>query len=287
MSHSALNVSSVVQRYRSELFSIYPVREIEQFIALVFDDVMHFSKIEIFMNGNTPVSPVHMALFETVLEGLKEQQPIQYLLGHTVFYGLPLRVTPDVLIPRPETEELVHWILKDELKKYPRVIDLGTGSGCITLALKDQLKEAMVYGIDNSVAALNIAMENARRNELEVEFFLFDILLKESLGFMNFDLMVSNPPYVTQQDRPFMSPNVLENEPHDALFVYHDDPLIFYRKIVDLAEGHLNKSGKLYFEINEAFGNEILQLLTDRGFVNVEMKKDFNGRDRMIRATKN
>ena len=286
MTQSTLNVSSVVQRYRSELFSIYPVREIEQFIALVFDDVMHFSKIEIFMNGDTLVSTVHLALFETVLEGLKEQQPIQYLLGQTVFYGLPMRVNPDVLIPRPETEELVHWILKDELKKYPRVIDLGTGSGCIALALKDQLEEAKVYGVDNSVAALNIAMENARRNELEVEFFHFDILSKESLEFMNFDLMVSNPPYVTQQDRRFMSPNVLDNEPHSALFVYHDDPLIFYRKIVDLAEGHLNRSGKLYFEINEAFGNEILQFLKDRGFVHVEMKKDFNGRDRMIRGTK-
>jgi release factor glutamine methyltransferase len=191
-----------------------------------------------------------------------------------------------VLIPRPETEELVHWILKDSLPEKPSIIDLGTGSGCIAIALKDQIKDAKVFGADVSVAALNIANENADLNKMEVDFFLFDILQRESLGFMQFDLMVSNPPYVRKSEEAMMAPNVLAHEPHTALFVPDEDPLIFYRKIADLAKGQLNPSGKLYFEINEAFGDEMVQMLSEKGFTSVELKKDFNGKDRMIRATK-
>jgi release factor glutamine methyltransferase len=163
---------------------------------------------------------------------------------------------------------------------------LGTGSGCIALALKDQIPDGSVFGADVSIAALNIANENAGLNKLNVEFFHFDILNQESLGFMDFDLIVSNPPYVTRSEEILMAPNVLENEPYVALFVPDENPLLFYRKITDLAEGHLNRHGKLYFEINEAYGKEVVQLLRDRGYRDVEIKKDFNGKDRMIRATK-
>lgn len=281
-----MNVSAVVQRYRSELIPYYPVREIERFIVLAFEEVMHYSRMDIFMKGETEVPPTQIELFEYILDGLRKQEPIQYLIGSTVFYGLPIRVTSDVLIPRPETEELIHWILKDKLAPHPRIIDLGTGSGCIALALKDQIPDGSVFGADVSIAALNIANENAGLNKLNVEFFHFDILNQESLGFMDFDLIVSNPPYVTRSEEILMAPNVLENEPYVALFVPDENPLLFYRKITDLAEGHLNRHGKLYFEINEAYGKEVVQLLRDRGYRDVELKKDFNGKDRMIRATK-
>lgn len=281
-----MNVSAVVQRFRSELIPHYPVREIESFIILAFEDIMHYSRLDIFMQAEAEVPPAQMELFEYILDGLLKHEPIQYLIGSTVFYGLPIRVTTDVLIPRSETEELIHWILKDSMVSQPKIIDLCTGSGCIALALKDQIAGASVFGADLSVSALNIAQENAALNKLDVEFFHFDILTQESLGFMDFDLMVSNPPYVTYSEKALMAQNVLDNEPHMALFVPDDNPLLFYRKITDLADGHLNKLGKLYFEINEAYGKEVLQLLRDRGYADVEIKKDFNGKDRMIRATK-
>jgi release factor glutamine methyltransferase len=281
-----MNVSAVVQRFRSELIPHYPVREIESFIVLAFEDIMHYSRLDIFMKGEEEVLPAQIELFEYILDGLRNYEPIQYLIGSTVFYGLPMRVTPDVLIPRPETEELIHWILKDSMANKPRIIDLCTGSGCIALALKDQIADASVYGADLSVSALNIAQENAALNKLNVEFFHFDILTQESLGFMDFDLIVSNPPYVTYSEKAFMAQNVLDNEPHMALFVPDENPLLFYRKITDLADGHLKKSGKLYLEINEAYGKDVMQLLRDRGYADVELKKDFNGKDRMIRATK-
>lgn len=281
-----MNVSAVVQRFRSELIPHYPVREIESFIVLAFEDIMHYSRLDIFMKGEEEVLPAQIELFEYILDGLRNYEPIQYLIGSTVFYGLPMRVTPDVLIPRPETEELIHWILKDSIANKPRIIDLCTGSGCIALALKDQIADASVYGADLSISALNIAQENAALNKLNVEFFHFDILAQESLGFMDFDLIVSNPPYVTYSEKAFMAQNVLDNEPHMALFVPDENPLLFYRKITDLADGHLKKSGKLYLEINEAYGKDVMQLLRDRGYADVELKKDFNGKDRMIRATK-
>jgi release factor glutamine methyltransferase len=281
-----MNVSAVVQRFRSELIPHYPVREIESFIVLAFEDIMHYSRLDIFMKGEEEVLPAQIELFEYILDGLRNYEPIQYLIGSTVFYGLPMRVTPDVLIPRPETEELIHWILKDSMANKPRIIDLCTGSGCIALTLKDQIADASVYGADLSVSALNIAQENAALNKLNVEFFHFDILTQESLGFMDFDLIVSNPPYVTYSEKAFMAQNVLDNEPHMALFVPDENPLLFYRKITDLADGHLKKSGKLYLEINEAYGKDVMQLLRDRGYADVELKKDFNGKDRMIRATK-
>ncbi len=282
-----MTVSALVDLFRQELVPVYGKGEVEQFITLAFEDVLDYSKIDIFMNGQEAIPSGLVARFFEILENLKESKPIQYILGKTVFYGLPLQVNKNVLIPRSETEELIHWILQDDGKKPKTILDLGTGSGCIALALKDQIKSARVYGADISVAALNVAKNNALDNDLQVEFFQFDIISQESLGFMKFDLMVSNPPYVRISEKEWMEKNVLNHEPHPAIFVEEEDPLIFYRKIVDLAEGHLNKQGRLFFEINEAYGAEVLQLLKDRGFENVTLKKDFNGKDRMVRGLKN
>lgn len=281
-----MSVSAIVQLFRQELLSIYPIGEVESFIAISFDEILKYSKVDIYMKGESAVPDQLLTRFFAILEGLKAQKPIQYILGKTVFYGLPISVNDHVLIPRPETEELVHWILKSDPGERISAIDIGTGSGCIAIALKDHLKQAQVYGIDNNIEALNVATHNASENNLNISFFQFDILEQESLGFMQFDLMVSNPPYIRNLEKEFMDRNVLDFEPGAALFVDDDDPLIYYRRIVDLAEGHLNAQGKLYFEINEAFGPEVAQLLKDRDFKSVTVKKDFSGKDRMISGEK-
>ncbi len=286
MINQTKTVSLVVQMFKAELLPLYPIREIEQFIVLSFEDVMHFSKMDVHLKAEAQVADSQFYLFEAILEGLKNHEPIQYLIGHTVFYGLPITVNPSVLIPRPETEELVHWIIKEGIAEPSRIIDICTGSGCIALALKDRYENAIVYGVDNSVDALNVAMENSKKNNLDISFFQFDVLKQQSLGFMNFDVMVSNPPYVTHFEKSMMEPNVLNNEPHSALFVPDDEPLLFYRKIVDLADGHLSKHGHLYLEANSQYARDVAQLFQDRGYGDVDVKKDFTGRDRMVKAKK-
>lgn len=286
MIESSQTVSAIIAEFRNALSGLYPDREIDQFLVLAFEEVMHLGKVQVFTAADAPVGEVQRELFGSILEGLRRREPIQYLLGYTVFYNLPLKVTRDVLIPRPETEELVDLIVKDHRGRHPRIIDLGTGSGCIALALKENIPGAQVFGADNSVAALDLANGNSKANKLDIEFFHFDILKQESLGFMDFDVIVSNPPYVTRVEMTEMDDNVLKYEPHEALFVPEDNPLIFYRKITDLADGHLLRGGTLYFEINRAYGNEIAGLLKDRGYAEVKVCADLNGNDRMIRAVK-
>ena len=265
---------------------MYPKGEVESFIALAFEDVLEYSRVEVIMNTHEVIPFQYIERFFGILESLRKFQPIQYILGKTVFYGLPIQVNSHVLIPRPETEELVHWILKDKWDEGITVLDLGTGSGCIALALKDHLKKAVVHGADISIEALNVAKRNAVENGLPVDFFQFDIISQESLGFMKYDIMVSNPPYVRMSEKEWMQKNVLNHEPHPAIFVDEEEPLIFYRKIVDLAQGHLKKRGKIFFEINEAYGPDVVQLLEDRGYEEVTLKKDYNGKDRMVSGVK-
>jgi len=281
-----MSVSSIIQLYRQDLSPLYPKGEVESFIALAFEDVLEYSRVDLIMKADEEIPFQYMERFFGILESLRKYQPIQYILGRTVFYGLPIQVNSHVLIPRPETEELVHWILKDTWKEGITVLDLNTGSGCIALALKDHLKKAVVQGADVSIEALNVAKQNAVANSLAVDFFQFDIISQESLGFMKYDLMVSNPPYVRMSEKEWMEKNVLNHEPHPAIFVDEEEPLIFYRKIVDLAEGHLKKHGKLFFEINEAYGPHVVQLLEDRGYKDVILKKDYNGKDRMVSGVK-
>jgi release factor glutamine methyltransferase len=281
-----MTISALVKQFHGELAPIYSRREAEQLTVRVFEEVKGFGKIELFLNGDSELGEAEIDQFTAILEDLKKEKPVQQIFGKTVFYGLPLRVSKYTLIPRPETEELVHWILKNESKSPKSVLDLGTCSGCIALALKNAWREAHVSAIDSSVGALNTAKENARENKLEVEFFHFDILKQKSLGFMQFDLLVSNPPYVRASEMSTMMKNVLYDEPHSALFVDDNNPLIFYRRIVDLADGHLRSKGKLYFEINEALGSEVEQLMRDRGFDALELKNDLNGRPRMVSGQK-
>ncbi|MGB6035172.1 MAG: peptide chain release factor N(5)-glutamine methyltransferase [Cryomorphaceae bacterium] len=273
-------------KFREELHGQYPPGEIDQFFAMSVEEFFGYSRVEILVYSDEVIPQDELERFDLVLKGLRCDEPIQYLLGYAEFYGLKFKVNSHVLIPRPETEELIHWIAEDCKEPNNNILDLGTGSGCIAISLKKEIPHAIVYGVDKSVNALNLAKKNAELNNIGVEFFAFDILNQESLGFMSFDLMVSNPPYVTMEDKKVMAKNVVDYEPHLALFVPEDDPLVFYRRIVDLAEGHLVKGGKIFFEINESFAAEIRSLLTDRGFTSVEIRKDLNGRHRMAKGIK-
>lgn len=226
-------------------------------------------------------------LFEA-LSKLKLQKPIQHILGETEFYGLPLKVNEHVLIPRPETEELVSWILKDvKLLKAPgpKILDIGTGSGCISISLAKKIRQAVVTAMDISRDAIKIARENAKLNGVEVEFIQADVLSLDQLPGQ-YDIIVSNPPYVRESEKSGIKANVLENEPHLALFVKDEAPLVFYKKIAKLAVDNLRPGGSLYFEINQYLGDQTKTLLENMGFAPVLLRKDMYGNDRMIKAIK-
>lgn len=286
MSEEHPSVYMMAQFFKSELEPLYPVEEVRQFVAMTFEAVLEYSRIDMILKLDDLVSPEKVRELESVVRRLKNHEPIQYILGKVRFFGVSLSVNEHVLIPRPETEELVKWIFDEHIGKEIEIMDVCSGSGCIAIALKSLMKGATVHGVDKSVEALNLSSTNASSSKNGVEFFHFDVLKQESFGFMKFDVMVSNPPYVLQAEKIAMAENVLNYEPHMALFVEGEDPLVFYRRIVDLAEGHLNKGGMLYFEINEAFGVEVKQLLIDRNYKDVELRKDLNGKDRMVRGTK-
>jgi release factor glutamine methyltransferase len=210
-------------------------------------------------------------------------------LGHTEFYGLQFKVNPSVLIPRPETEELVEWVLNSNLPQTAiNILDIGTGSGCIAISLKKNLPNATIWAIDISAEALKTAKENAKLNDAEVHFIETDVLNQNqtfNLLPLNFNLIISNPPYVTPADKGLMHANVTDFEPHTALFVPQDDPLLFYKSIADLAAKKLIKGGLLFFEINESYGEETAVMLEEKQFKQVELRKDLSGRDRMIKAS--
>jgi len=213
---------------------------------------------------------------------LKNFEPIQYILGETEFYGLKLAVNPFVLIPRPETEELVQWIIKSQLPENCKILDIGTGSGCIALALKNELKNAEVFGTDISENALVVARQNAIKNNLDVDFFQADILKWEKIDWKTFDVIVSNPPYIRESEKKLIHPNVINHEPASALFVADSNPLVFYRSIAIFAKKQLSGNGLLFFEINENLGSEMKKMLICFGFSEIEIRKDINRKNRMV-----
>ena len=216
-----------------------------------------------------------------VVENLKNHKPLQYILCETDFYGLKLEVNSHTLIPRKETEELINWILNDN---FSTALDIGTGSGCIAIALARNI-QANILAIDVSIDALEVAKRNAKRNCVDINFLHKDIFKLQALPKV--DVIISNPPYILDKEKEKMRDNVLKYEPHLALFVNDNEPLLFYKKITELAKESLNNGGRIFFEINELYGDEIINLLSDFGFVNITLKKDINDKDRMIKATKN
>ena len=226
-------------------------------------------------------------VFIDILNELSTGKPIQYILGKTEFYGLPFLVNPSVLIPRPETEELVDWAinsLKTEINNSAHIIDIGTGSGCIAISIKKHLPDFKVSAIDISATAIQTATKNAKLNQVEVEFSEEDILNPKATKTKKYKVIISNPPYVTLLDKRQMHTNVTDFEPHNALFVSDDDPLIFYRFIAKFAIKHLDQNGLLFFEINESYGQETVNLLDELGFKEISLRKDLSGKDRMLKA---
>jgi release factor glutamine methyltransferase len=274
--------------FLNELSSLYDEKEIESFFYLVLECFHQKKRIDLALNPEMEMDALQLLRWESVLVELKKQKPIQYIVGETEFYGFPFLVNENVLIPRPETEELVELILMEEAKgkrqkAIVRILDIGTGSGCIPIALKKNLPNAEVYAIDVSEKALATAKKNAALNKVAINFLLKNILETQDLG-EQFDIIVSNPPYVRHLEKAEINPNVLEFEPHLALFVEDNDALLFYRKITKLAKKNLNENGQLYFEINQYLGKETVALVESFGFKNVKLIKDIYGNDRMISA---
>ncbi len=282
-----ITIQEVFEDYK-KLNNIYSSNETEALSLLAISEITQTSKATIKAFPEKVLTAEQLERLQNILAELLTGKPIQYILGVTEFYGLPFKVNPSVLIPRPETEELVEWILS-EMQKVKnkgfsgRIIDIGTGSGCIAVTLKKNVPGAVVFAIDISEDALRTAEDNAELNETEVNFLNLDILnfLPDNI-IPKSDIIVSNPPYVTQDDKKQMHNNVTDFEPHTALFVPEDDPLIFYRAIADFALVNLKPDGYLFFEINENLGNETVELLQQKGFKKIELRQDMSGRDRMI-----
>jgi release factor glutamine methyltransferase len=292
-------IKDVFTNYRQVLSLLYDANETEALTVLAVNEVTSFSNAKIKAFPESELTPQQSDFLHDILNELKTGKPIQYILGKTEFYGLPFFVNPSVLIPRPETEELVAWVLEElkaeslKQKAEGRVLDIGTGSGCIAISLKKNLPNFNVSAMDISKDALETAKENARLNEVDVDFIEADILNYKSDPDSHrdehpkFEIIISNPPYVTQHDKSQMHFNVTDFEPYTALFVPENDPLIFYKAIADFALTNLDENGLLFFEINESLGANTVELLKDKGFKNIELKKDMSGRDRMVKARLN
>lgn len=276
-----------LQYINQQLLNVYPKTEIRSFWLLIIEQLTGFSRSQILSNKNSVLSGEQNQILTTIVNRLQKFEPIQYILGETEFYGLPFQVNKAVLIPRQETEELVEWIINDAPNCSGNILDIGTGSGCIAISLAKHLTKAKVTAIDVSKAALSVAKKNAVLNKVKVDFKEIDILTANASSLKNkFDIIVSNPPYVCEKEKTDILANVLEHEPHLALFVTDADPLLFYRAISKYAFENLVSGGKLFFEINQAYGKETVELLKSMDFENVCLKKDIAGKDRMILAIK-
>lgn len=278
-------ISDPILYLQNELSGFYTSDEIKSLTYLILKEVCDLPFYEIVSRKFNDLSDVQDKKIQDIVERLKKYEPLQYIFGKTVFFGMEFNTNPFVLIPRPETEELIEWVLSENNVPNPRILDLCTGSGCIAIVLAKKIPGAELHAWDISSAALEVAKLNARKNGVEIIFRCVDIL-KENCDDTIFDIMVSNPPYVTEKEKQEMKPNVLQYEPPEALFVPNDNPLIFYDRISDRALRQLNKGGKLYFEINCNYGKQMVSLLEKKGFSQVELRKDISKNDRMIRAIK-
>jgi release factor glutamine methyltransferase len=299
-----MKIAALKIHFFSELQTIQDVSEIESFFFILTEYVHNLKRIDFSLNPDFEITESYFNKWKNIISELKTEKPIQYITGEAWFYGLRFEVNEDTLIPRPETEELVEWIVESQKSKVESqkskvenlkiqksnnltILDIGTGSGCIPIALKKEIPNANVSAIDVSEKALEMARKNALDNQVEVNFIHQDILQSSNLQIFKspnllFDIIVSNPPYVRNLEKHEIKKNVLDYEPHLALFVDDSDALLFYRKIAQLALKSLATNGKLFFEINQYLAKETVELLRQLGFKNIELRKDFMGNDRMI-----
>ncbi|WP_074977400.1 peptide chain release factor N(5)-glutamine methyltransferase [Zhouia amylolytica] len=281
-----MRLKDIQDIFHKELDDLYDFKEVNRFFYLLLDHNFDIQRIDIILEPDKVISKKEETIIFKALDDLKLQKPIQQILGVAYFYGLKFRVNNETLIPRPETEELVDWIIrdcKDKIKPL-KILDIGTGSGCIAITLSKNIPLVEVTAIDISRKALDIAKENALNNHVDINFLQADILKLESL-LGEYDIIVSNPPYVRYLEKEQMKSNVVDFEPHAALFVPDQDPLLFYKQIAWLSSNHLNQEGNLYFEINQYLAKDTTDMLDEFGFKNTIVKKDLSGNDRMIRTS--
>ncbi len=281
----------LLKQYKTHFFdslkNIQDEQEIESFFFILTEYLHNLKRVDLALNPNFELSDTEVEKWNAILSELQQEKPIQYITGEAWFYGLRFEVNENTLIPRPETEELVEWILNSPITHHPSpitILDIGTGTGCIPISLKANLPQANVSAIDVSEKALEIAKRNAVSNKVEINFIQTNILEVEDLN-QHFDVIVSNPPYVRNLEKEEIKKNVLDYEPHLALFVEDTDALLFYRKIAQLALKNLAPNGLLFFEINQYLGKETVELLQNLGFNTIELKKDMYGNNRMIRCS--
>lgn len=275
-------MSNLYQEIKQQLAKHYALSESAALAKLILTEHFDVPTIDLYTGKGIELTEKQQQELATILQKLEKQVPVQYILGYAFFKRRRFMVTPDVLIPRPETEELVNLVVRNNTVKQPKILDVGTGSGCIALSLAGDIEEANVTAIDISDAALKVAQSNALQLKVKVEFIQMNIL--KSLPNGCFDVVVSNPPYIAEKEKKEMEHNVLDYEPSLALFVSDDDPLLFYRVIAEKAQLLLNKEGRLYFEINQAYGEEVKQLLIDLQYSDVKLYKDLNQKDRIVTA---
>jgi release factor glutamine methyltransferase len=278
-------IYNIKQNIKSALSDIYDKREIQSFIYIIFEHVLNYSKIDTVLNKKEEIEDETCEIIYSIIKRLEKEEPIQYILGETEFYDLIFNVNESTLIPRGETEELVQLVINENIDRDISILDIGTGSGCIAISLAKNLERAKVSALDISEKAIETAKENAEKNNVKVNFFLEDILnIKQK--YENYDIIVSNPPYICNSEKKLMQNNVLDYEPHTALFVEDNDPLIFYRTIAIFALETLKEEGLLYFEINEALAKEMKEMLEEHSYKNIEIIKDINERNRIVKAQK-
>jgi len=281
-----MQLKSLQNFFQNGLIGYYPKEEINAFFYRVCEQHFDYKRIDVSLKSETLITPKTFEYFETIISRLLTYEPIQYILGTTSFFGLEFKVDSNVLIPRPETEELVAWILKQtDSSQSLKILDIGTGSGCVAVSLAKHLPNAEVYALDVSPAALEMAQYNAQQNGVQIHAMEANVL-EWTTPELQFDIIVSNPPYVRESEKEFMAPNVLEHEPHLALFVENNHPLVFYKAIVELSQQTLKKDGLLYFEINEYLGDETKALFSSDDFEDIQLKADIFAKNRMMRASK-
>ena len=276
----------IITRINKGLNCYYPTGEVSALTRILATELLGMSQMTFYLKEDVSLNSEQQAQLDNAIERLKKQEPIQYILGYSDFCGLRFKVKPATLIPRPETSELVEWIAADYDKKVVNILDIGTGSGCIAISLAHKIPQSCVTAWDISPDALAVATENSKANGQTVTFAQVDILAYQPTGGQ-FDIIVSNPPYIKENEKSAMHSNVLDWEPHTALFVPDNDPLLFYRTIAQKGLALLKPGGVLYFEINRAHGKETVEMLSALGYTGIELRKDFADNDRMIRAVKN
>ncbi len=288
MNETHKTISDIVAYIKVKLLNSYPEHEIENFSYLIFEYLLNYTKIDLHIHSNEIISNSIVKKIFEITNDLKKNKPIQYIFGKTEFYGLPFKLSSNVMIPRQETEELVNWIIKENSKKNIKILDIGTGSGCIAVALAKFLNNSTIEAMDISEKAIDLAENNAKLNKVYVKFYLYNILQhEENQMHTKYDIIVSNPPYIKESEKSILPLNVLNYEPKEALFVPDSDPLMFYRAIAKFGLQNLSKKGKIYFEINESLPDDVKNELFKYRYKKIETRKDINGKYRMVKAYRN